>query len=130
MDNEYKPNWFVCDWDADEQVSAIVDENDGPEGPPVAILPETHPRFAYATAMLPKAPQLFEELYLMASRAARVVERWSGGDLAGAVRELEYSRQSASKLLAGIREEIEGSQDNKDHVCDDDCRSNGCKASQ
>jgi len=49
--------------------------------------------------LLTAAPRLLEALMDLASGAARVVESWESGDLAGAVRELDYSRRSARKVI-------------------------------
>ena len=55
--------------------------------------------------LLQAAPETLQALYDLASKAARVVERWESGDLAGAVRELDQSRREARKVIEQATEE-------------------------
>lgn len=55
--------------------------------------------------LLQAAPKILRALYDIASKAARVVERWESGDLAGAVRELDQSRREAREVIATATEE-------------------------
>lgn len=64
--------------------------------------------FLYLRPDLANAPGVFDALGALVAACNRVVETWTHGDLAGAVRNLDAARQEAQKLINKVERENDG----------------------
>ena len=68
------------------------------------MIAECHGEERFANArLIAAAPEMFEIGGRLAAWSARAVERWESGDLAEAVRNLDYARQEWIKAVKGVK---------------------------
>jgi hypothetical protein len=93
--------WTNHKWNCQEhQISA--------QGGTIALVSHSHALVPEAEAdanarLIAAAPSMHAVGYKLAACAARVVERWSGGDLAEAVRNLDRARQEWVAVAERVR---------------------------